>query len=424
MSAKVQQLALVDCNNFYCSCERVFRPDLKKTPMVVLSNNDGCAVSRSAEAKALGIKMGAPWFQVKDFAEQHGVLAFSSNYALYADMSNRVMSILSAYSPRTEVYSIDECFVDLTGTQKLRDVTYEMRERVVKWTGIPVCVGVGPTKTLAKLANHIAKTHPRSKGVFNFNDLSVEQQDKLLKQIPVDEVWGVGRRLTKRLTTHGVSTAYELMMANTSTLRADFGVVMERTQRELQGIQCIELEDMPPPKKQMLRSRSFGKPVVELHVMQDALSVFTTSAVQALREQNSTTSLIQVFFSTSRYREDQPQYNPSMCVPLPQATNDTQVVVRWVAHIAKLLWKDGYVYAKAGVMLGEIAPASNQQFDFLEPKCGSNTQLMSAIDGLNARYGKGCVRVSTGGEMSHEWGMKRQRLSPNYTTSWEDIPTI
>lgn len=184
-----KQIALVDCNNFYVSCERVFRPDLAKVPMVVLSNNDGCAVSRSNEAKALGIKMGQPWFECKALAEEHGILAMSSNYALYADLSNRVMGILSQFSPRHEVYSIDECFVDLTGTPKLRDVTYAMRERVGQWTGIPVCVGVGPTKTLAKLANHVAKKHPRSKGVFNYNDLSEAQQSKLLSQISVDEVW-------------------------------------------------------------------------------------------------------------------------------------------------------------------------------------------------------------------------------------------
>lgn len=199
MSTQVQQLALVDCNNFYCSCERVFRPDLKTTPLVVLSNNDGCVVSRSQEAKALGIKMGQPWFQMKGFAEEHDILAFSSNYALYADLSNRVMSILGTFSPRTEVYSIDECFVDMTGMPKLRETTYQMRERVMTHTGIPVCVGVGSTKTLAKLANYIAKRHPRSKGVFNYNDLTDNQKARLLSQIPVGEVWGVGRKLTKRL---------------------------------------------------------------------------------------------------------------------------------------------------------------------------------------------------------------------------------
>ena len=218
------QIALVDCNNFYVSCERVFRPDLKNVPVVVLSNNDGCAVSRSNEAKALGIKMGQPWFECKALAEEHGILALSSNYALYADLSNRVMSILSDYSPRHEVYSIDECFVDLTGTPKLRDVSYAMRERVIAWTGIPVCVGIGPTKTLAKLANHIAKKHPRSKGVFNYNDLTQVQQDKLLNQIDVSEVWGVGRRISARLAEHDIYTVQDLRLAHTPTLRAEFGV--------------------------------------------------------------------------------------------------------------------------------------------------------------------------------------------------------
>jgi DNA polymerase V len=204
------QIALVDCNNFYVSCERVFRPDLKNVPIVVLSNNDGCAVSRSNEAKALGIKMGQPWFECKELAEEHGILALSSNYALYADMSNRVMSILGDYSPRHEVYSIDESFVDLTGMPKIRDVSYAMRERVMKWTGIPVCVGIGPTKTLAKLANHVAKKHPRSKGVFNYNDLTENQKVGLLSKLDVSDVWGVGRRLSARLAEHGINTVQDL----------------------------------------------------------------------------------------------------------------------------------------------------------------------------------------------------------------------
>ncbi len=268
------QIALVDCNNFYVSCERVFRPDLRDVPVVVLSNNDGCAVSRSNEAKVLGIKMGQPWFQCKELAEEHGILALSSNYALYADMSNRVMSILASYAPRQEVYSIDESFLDLTGVPKLRDLSYEMRERVLRWTGIPVCVGIGPTKTLAKLANHVAKMHPRSKGVFNYNDLSETQQTKLLSQITVDEVWGVGRKITKRLALHGIQTVQELRVAHTPTLRSEFGVVMEKTQRELQGIACIDLEEHAPDKRQIISSRSFGKPITELAVVQDALSVF------------------------------------------------------------------------------------------------------------------------------------------------------
>ena len=206
MSGPIKQLALIDCNNFYVSCERVFRPDLSKQAIVVLSNNDGCVVSRSNEAKALGIKMGQPWFEVKNLAEEKNILALSSNYALYADMSNRVMRILTGYAPEHEIYSIDECFVDLTGQTKLRELSYAMRERVIGWTGIPVCVGIGPTKTLAKLANHIAKKHPRSKGVFNFNDLTTEQQQRILSRLPVNEVWGVGSRITARLAEYKIHT--------------------------------------------------------------------------------------------------------------------------------------------------------------------------------------------------------------------------
>jgi DNA polymerase V len=416
------QIALVDCNNFYVSCERVFRPDLRDVPVVVLSNNDGCAVSRSNEAKALGIKMGQPWFECKALAEENGILALSSNYALYADMSNRVMSILASYAPRQEVYSIDESFLDLTGVSKLRDLSYEMRERVLRWTGIPVCVGIGPTKTLAKLANHVAKKHPRSKGVFNYNDLSETQQAKLLSQITVDEVWGIGRKITKRLALHGIQTVQELRVAHTPTLRSEFGVVMEKTQRELQGISCIDLEEHVPDKKQIISSRSFGKPVTELAVVQDALSVFVANATEKLRAQSGQAALVQVFLLTNRFRPEQPQYNPSMTVPLPQPTNDSLVLNRWVQHVAGLLWRDGYKYKKAGIMLGDISHVSMVQGDLLEPVVTSDTRLMSAIDGLNSRFGRGTIKVSTGG-MRVEWGMRQERKSPNYTTDWSQLPT-
>lgn len=418
-----RQIALVDCNNFYVSCERFFRPDLKHTPIVVLSNNDGCVVSRSNEAKAIGIRMGQPWFECKQLAEEHGVLALSSNYALYADLSNRVMSILADFAPRTEVYSIDECFVDLTGMNKLRDINYLMRERVLQWTGLPVCVGVGPTKTLAKLANHIAKKHPRSRGVFNYNDLTDEQQMRLLGQIDVGEVWGVGRKLTKRLAEHGINTVQDLRTAHAPTLRAEFGVVMEKTQRELQGVACIELEDRVPDKQQIICSRSFGKPVTELAVLQDALSVFTATACEKLRAQNGHASLVQVFMLTNRFRQDQPQYNPSMAVPLPMPTNDSLVVNRWVQHMAELLWRDGYKYKKAGIVLSDITPVSVVQADLLEPVSTSDTKLMSAIDGLNARFGRGTVKVSAGG-MSEGWAMRQERKSPNYTTEWDAVPAV
>jgi DNA polymerase V len=347
---QIQQLALVDCNNFYVSCERVFRPDLKDVPVVVLSNNDGCVVSRSNESKTLGIKMGQPWFECKALAEEHGILALSSNYALYADMSNRVMAILSDYSPRHEVYSIDECFVDLTGTPHLKETSYQMRERVIAWTGIPVCVGIGPTKTLAKLANHIAKKHPRSKGVFNYNDLTSTQQDNLLSRIAVDEVWGVGRKLTVRLAEHGIHTVQDLRVAHLPTLRAAFGVVMEKTQRELQGIACIDLEDVTPAKKQIIASRSFGQAVYDVDVLKDAMSTFVANACAKLRAQESHTSVIQVFLQTNRFRLDQAQYMPSLSVPLPQPTNDSLVVNRWADYLVGRMFKPDYAYKKAGIM--------------------------------------------------------------------------
>ena len=416
-------LALVDCNNFYVSCERIFRPDLARVPIVVLSNNDGCVVSRSNEAKALGIKMGQPWFECKAFAQEHGILALSSNYALYADMSNRVMTILSGFSPHCEVYSIDECFVDLTGTPDPREVSYTIRERVGMWTGMPVCVGVGPTKTLAKLANHVAKKHPKSKGVFNYNALTDDQKANLLKRVPVGDVWGVGRQLTERLAHHGVVTALDLREAHTSTLRAAFGVVTERTQRELQEISCIQLEEMQADKKQIISSRSFGNMVTELPVLKEALSTFTANACAKLRAQHSHASVIQVFLGTNRFRKNLPQYAPCLAVPLPYPTNDSLEVNRWVALLCERMFKPEYQYKKAGIVLSEISPVSQQQGDLLQTTLAGNHKLMDALDTLNARYGRGSVNVSTQGGRSG-WQMKQERKSPDYTTSWKDLPLV
>ncbi len=418
-----QQLALVDCNNFYVSCERTFRPDLAQVPMVVLSNNDGCVVSRSNEAKALGVKMGQPWFECKVLAEEHGILAMSSNYALYADLSNRVMHILAGFSPRSEVYSIDECFVDLTGTPKLREVSYAMRERVGMWTGMPVCVGIGPTKTLAKLANHVAKKHPRSKGVFNYNALSEAQKAQLLQRIPVQEVWGVGRKLTQKLALHGVSTALDLREAHTATLRAELGVVMEKTQRELQETACMDLQEVQSDKRQIISSRSFGSMVSELPVLQDALSTFVANACTKLRAQGGQASVIQVFLQTNRMRKDLPQYTPSLAVPLPYPTNDSLEVNRWVAHLCERMFKPDYLYKKAGIMLSEISPEAHRQGDLLEPETTSNARLMQALDKLNLRYGRGAVKVSSQGALAG-WQMRQERKSPNYTTGWDEVPLV
>ena len=423
MSGQVQQLALVDCNNFYVSCERLFRPDLAGVPMVVLSNNDGCVVSRSNESKALGVKMGQPWFECKELAEEHGILAFSSNYELYADLSNRVMNTLSGFSPSQEVYSIDECFVDLTGMPKLREVSYAMRQRVGQWVGMPVCVGTGPTKTLAKLANHVAKKHPRSKGVFNYNALTAEQKVRLLAQLSVEEVWGVGRKLTKRLALHGVQTVLDLREAHIPTLRAEFGVVMEKIQRELQEVACIKLEEVQPDKQQIISSRSFGGMVTELPVLKDALSTFVANACAKLRAQNSHAAVIQVFLQTNRFRKDLPQYMPSLAVPLPYPTNDSLEVNRWAAYLCERMFKEGYQYKKAGIMLSEISPVTRRQGDLLEAAPAGNQRLMQALDMLNKRYGRGAVKISTQGTYK-EWQMRQERKSPCYSTRWDEVPVV
>ena len=420
MRPLVQQLALVDCNNFYVSCERLFRPDLTDRPVVVLSNNDGCVVSRSNEAKALGIAMGQPWFQLKDFAEEHGVMALSSNYALYADLSNRVMTILRDFSPRQEVYSIDECFVDMTGTPELRAVSYAMRARVKAWTGIPVCVGIGPTKTLAKLANYVTKKHPRSKGVFNYNALSTEQQTKLLARLPVAEVWGVGRKLTKRLADYAIYTAQDLRDAHTPTLRSEFGVVMEKTQRELQGLACIELQEITPAKQQIMASRSFGQAVQALSVLQEAMSSFVANACAKLRAQGSQAAVVQAFLMTNRFRPEQPQYNPSLAIAMPQPSSDSLVINRWACWLTEQMWQPGYDYKKAGVMLSEITPAGQQQGDLLTPAVVEDDRLIQALDALNARYGRGTVKLSAQG-VGAGWQMRQERKSPGYTTDWEGM---
>lgn len=318
---------------------------------------------------------------------------------------------------------IDENFVDLTGMPKIREVSYAMRERVGMWTGMPVCVGIGPTKTLAKLANHVAKKHPRSKGVFNYNALTNVQKTNLLQHLPVEDVWGVGRKLTKRLASFGVTNALDLREAHIPTLRAEFGVVMEKTQRELQETPCIKLEEVPADKKQIVSSRSFGSMVTELPVLKDALSTFVANACAKLRAQKSHASVIQVFLGTNRFRKELPQYAPCLAVPLPYPTNDSLEVNRWAAFLCERMFKPDYQYKRAGIMLSEISPVTHSQGDLLEAVHADKHKLMEALDNLNARYGRGAVKVSTQGAYSG-WQMKQERKSPNYTTSWDDVPLV
>jgi len=417
--------ALVDCNNFYASCEKLFRPDLKDTPVVVLSNNDGCVVARSREAKSLGIKMGVPVFQIKAEIQRHGILAFSSNYALYADLSSRVMRTLEEMAPRVEVYSIDEAFLDLTGIESalsLVEFGQQVRERIGHWIGITVCVGIAPTKTLAKLANHAAKKYPATQGVVDLTN--PDRQRRLLALVPVDDVWGVGRRLSKRLNALGITTALDLANASPRAIRDQFSVVLERTVRELNGESCIELEEIPPTKKQIVCSRSFGVKVKHFELLREAVCEYATRATEKLRKVQQQAKVLTVFIRTSPFKDNEPQYSNSASGELLIPSYDTRDFIELANHLLKRIWKDGFRYAKAGVMLSDFYdPGMFQPGLFDDVSTRSNSQqLMSVLDTIN-QSGAGKVFFAGQGTKK-DWSMKREHLSPAYTTRWDQLPRV
>ena len=417
--------ALVDCNNFYASCEKLFRPDLKDTPVVVLSNNDGCVVARSREAKSLGIKMGVPVFQIKSEMQRHGILAFSSNYALYADLSSRVMRTLEEMAPRVEVYSIDEAFLDLTGIESaisLVEFGQQVRERIGHWIGITVCVGIAPTKTLAKLANHAAKKYPATQGVVDLTN--PERQLRLLALVPVDDVWGVGRRLSKRLNALGITTALDLANASPRAIRDQFSVVLERTVRELNGESCIELEEIPPTKKQIVCSRSFGVKVTQFELLREAVCEYATRATEKLRKEQQQAKVLTVFIRTSPFKDNEPQYSNAASGELLIPSCDTRDFIELASHLLKRIWKDGFRYAKAGVMLSDFYdPGMFQPGLFDDVSTRSNSQqLMSVLDTIN-QSGAGKVFFAGQGTKK-DWSMKREHLSPAYTTRWDQLPRV
>lgn len=418
-------VALIDGNNFYVSCERVFNPALEGRPVVVLSNNDGCVVARSAEVKALGVKMGAPWFQLKDLARKHGILALSSNYALYADMSSRMMSVLGSYSPQQEIYSIDECFLGLDGFPPAELAAYgqRIRQQVKLWVGLPVCVGIAATKTLAKLANHCAKKNlAGSDGVCDFGRMSAPQMDALLDRIEIGEVWGVGRRLTEKLTRRGIITVKQLRDADSKTLRREFSVVLERTVLELRGIACVELEEAAPNKQQIICSRSFGRYVYSLDELNEAVAGYLARAAEKLRYQGSLAGALQVFVRTNPFNPDHPQYQRGLTVPLPQATSDSVVLTRAALWALKRLYKPGYAYQKAGVMLLDLSDAATPQ-GCLFTGHRDNTTLMQVMDRVNRQWGRGTLKLAAEG-VQQGWRMRRQRMSPAYTTNWNELPQV
>ena len=419
--------ALVDVNNMYVSCERVFNPKLEGKPVVVLSNNDGCGVARSAEVKALGVKMGEPWFKLKDMAKEHGIIALSSNYTLYGDMSNRIMTVLSDYSPDIEVYSIDESFLSLNGLGGLwpspTDMGQSIRQRVRQWVGVPVCVGIGPSKTMAKLANHIAKKRSTFNSVCDLSSMSSEEINAILSTIEVGEVWGVGRRIAEHLNAASIDTVAKLRNASSSWLRSEFGVVMERTGNELNGLSCLALEEVAPAKKQIISSRSFGQPVITFDELGESVASYMTRAAEKLRHQQSVCEAIQVFVQTNRFKETDRQYSNSILVPLPNPSCDTRLLVRAAMYGLEHIFRPGYYYKKAGVILQGISSASVQQ-QSLFTTFGDGAQsdvIMQTLDGLNARFGRGTVSLAAAG-IRNDWQMKREKKTPNYTTQWDEIP--
>lgn len=418
--------ALCDVNSFYASCETVFRPDLRGRPVVVLSNNDGCVISRSAEAKPF-VKMGEPYFKQKDIFRHHGVVCFSSNYELYADMSNRVMTTLEDMSPRCEKYSIDEVFCDLTGVRNCRVLTefgHELRATVRQRTHLTVGVGIAQTKTLAKLANHAAKRWQQQTG--GVVDLSnAERQRKLMAALPVEDVWGVGRRIAKRLETMGIRTVLQLADTDIRFIRKHFNVVLERTVRELRGEPCLELEEFAPVKQEIICSRSFGHRITEYEEMRQAICSYASRAAEKLRQEHQYCRFISVFVKTSPFAPDERYYANNASVTLLTPTQDSRDIIAAATRCLDAIWQSGCRYQKAGVMLGDFYSQGVAQlnlFDENAPRKNSQ-KLMEVLDRLNAEDGRGTLYFAGQG-IQQPWQMKREMLSPRYTTRYSDLPTV
>lgn len=415
--------ALVDVNSFYASCETVFRPDLRGKPVVVLSNNDGCVIARSAEAKALQLPMGAPYFKLKDEFRRHKVHVFSSNYALYADMSNRVMTTLEDMAPAVEIYSIDEAFMNLTGVRNCRvleEYGREIRARVKRDTHLTVGVGIAPTKTLAKLANHAAKKWTKTGGVLDLSN--VDRQRRLMELVKVEDVWGVGRRISKKLNAMGIISAKDLSEQSTYIIRKHFNVVLERTVRELRGEPCLELEEFAPTKQQIVCSRSFGSRITEYQDMRQAVCAYAERAAEKLRSERQYCRQIAVFVRTSPHAVGETFYGNQAMGTLMTPSNDTRDIIRVAMESLDRIWLDGCRFMKAGVMLGDFYSQGVSQlnlFDEFKPQANSET-LMRVVDGLN-QSGKGKLWFAGQG-MQKTWAMKRDMLSPAYTTRFSDLP--
>lgn len=421
--------ALIDCNSFYTSCEKLFRPDLRHRPVVVLSNNDGCVVARSKEAKDLGIPMAVPFFKIKNLIKQHRVGFFSSNYALYADISRRVMSTLTQMAPDIEVYSIDEAFLDISSFSELYSIDdfnrygHLIRERIDKWIGIPIGVGIAPNKTLAKLANHAAKKYPASNDVVVL--LEPHRREKLLKITPVEDIWGIGRRLSQHLHNSGIKTAWDLSCLDPEHARQQFSVILERTVRELNGEACLELDDVQA-KKQILSSRTFGRNISTLSDMRLAVSEYVALAASKLRQQELQTKHLSVFIQTNRHKHNKQYYYNSASSYLQLPTDDTRKLTASALRLLSGIWRTGYHYNKAGIMFSDLYSSHIYQSQLFDDEVHNmrDRYLMQTIDNLNRRQPDSIRFASQGLSTDNQWTMQRRYLSPAYTTRWKDIPQV
>ena len=415
--------ALVDCNNFYASCERLFRPDLKDAPIVVLSNNDGCCIARSNEAKALGIAMGEPYFKIKDLCKRHGVKAFSSNYTLYGNISHRVMCTIEEAWPHVEIYSIDEAFLDLSSLPISRHYTFceQLQKKILKHTGIPTSIGIGATKTLAKVANHLCKKVYKIP-VFNITS----HREQLLQQISVGNIWGVGRQWENKLISQGIHTAYDLATTNVHLLKKSFNVVLMRTAMELQGIACGGLEESEP-KQSIMSSKSFGQMQTQLSSIAESVSSHCARAVEKMRRQHLVSQRMQVFVHTNRFREDLAQHFQSIEFRFINPTDDLRLITKIAKRCLDRIFKPGYYYKKAGVCLEDLIPKDPRQLDlFHQPddeQLHHTEQLMTVFEQINQKYGRSTIRLAAEG-YSKPWAMRAELKSPAYTTCWSDVPQV
>lgn len=417
-------VALIDCNNFYVSCERVFNPSLKEKPVIVLSNNDGCAIARSEEAKALGIKMGTPAFMIGDLIRKHDIKVFSSNYALYDDMSRRVMQVINGFIPRTEVYSIDEIFGDLSSLafKDLCLLAADIRRTVVQCTGIPVSVGIAATKTLAKMANRYAKKQRSQAGVYAAD--SKEALDEMMEFTEVGDIWGVGPRYAKLLRERDFTTAAHLVKAPEEWVRKQMSVVGQRLLNELKGIQCIAFEETVPPKKNICTSRSFGKLIASRREVGQAIATFTASCGQKLRKEGSVAKKIHVFIQTNPHRREDAQYFHSVTLQMEVPTNSTRELLKYSMRALDILFKPGFLYHKTGVMMLDLQPASEVQMGlFDEADRNKDQKLMRTLDEVNGSFGRDVVRFGTQ-EFNKKWKLRQEHLSKGFTTRINELPSI